>query len=56
MPATSKAQFRLMQAVAHGAKIHGLSKAKAAEYVAGQHPKGLPEKVTHWSQPKRKKP
>jgi hypothetical protein len=44
MPATSKRQFRLMQAVAHGsAKVKGLSKAKAAEYVEGQSPKGLPE-------------
>jgi len=32
-----------MQAVAHGSvKKKGLSKAKAAEYVAGQSPKGLP--------------
>lgn len=53
MPATSKAQFRLMQAVAHGsAKVKGLSKAKAAEYVAGQSPKDLPEKS--FSKPKRK--
>jgi hypothetical protein len=45
MPATSKAQFRFMQAVAHGsAKAPGLSKSKAAEYVSGQSPKGLPEK------------
>lgn len=51
MPATSKAQFRLMQTVAHGsAKVKGLSKAKAAEYVAGQNPKGLPA----FSKPKRK--
>lgn len=46
MPATSKAQFRFMQAVAHGsANARGLSKAKAAEYVSGQSPKGLPEKA-----------
>jgi len=46
MPATSKAQFRFMQAVAHGsAKAPGLSKEKAAEYVSGQSPKGLPEKA-----------
>lgn len=51
MPATSKAQFRYMQWVAHkkgGNK--GLSQAKAAEYVSGQSPKGLPE----FSKPKRK--
>lgn len=45
MPAKSKKQFRLMQAVAHGdAKVGGLSKKEAAEYVKGQSPKGLPEK------------
>lgn len=43
MPARSKAQFNLMQAVAHGdAKLPGLSPAKAAELVQGQSPKGLP--------------
>lgn len=46
MPATSKAQFRLMQAVGHGsAKAGGLSKAEAREFVAGQSPKGLPARV-----------
>lgn len=57
MPATSKSQFRLMKAAASGAiDVPGLSKKEAAEYVAGQSPKGLPEKVkpkkkhkTHWS-------
>jgi len=45
MPAKSKAQFRFMQAVAHGkAKSKGLSKEEAAEYVSGQSPKGLPER------------
>jgi hypothetical protein len=45
MPATSKAQFRFMQGVAHGSiKAPGLSKGKAAEYVSGQSPKGLPER------------
>jgi hypothetical protein len=53
MPATSKAQFRLMQAVVHGnAKVKGLSKKEAAEYVSGQSPKGLPE----FSKPKRRRP
>ncbi len=43
-PAKSKAQFRFLQAVAHGdAKAPGLSKGKAAEFVAGQSPKKLPE-------------
>lgn len=47
MPATSKAQFRFMQGVAHGS-IHasGLTSAKAAEYVKGQSPKSLPEKAS----------
>ena len=46
MPATSKAQFRFMEAVAHGSiKKKGLSRAKAAEYVQGQSPKGLPSKA-----------
>jgi len=42
-----------MQAVAHGTakkKPKGLSKAEAKEFVEGQSPKGLPEKVS-----KRKK-
>ena len=46
MPATSKRQFRLMQAVASGdVKLPGLSKEKAAEFVSGQSPRGLPEKA-----------
>ena len=48
MPAKSKAQFRFMEAVAHGdakIKTKGLSKSQAAEYVKGQSPKGLPERV-----------
>ncbi len=44
MPAVSKRQFRFMQAVAHGGiKKSGLSPAKAAEFVSGESPKGLPE-------------
>ena len=53
MPAKSKAQFRYMQAVAHGTakKGHeGLSREEAKEYVSGQSQKGLPEKKS----PKRK--
>jgi hypothetical protein len=47
MPATSKAQFRFMQGVAHGSikPKDGLSKAKAAEFVQGQSPKSLPSKA-----------
>jgi hypothetical protein len=45
MPATSKAQFRFMQGVAHGSiKKPGLSQMQAAEYVSGESPKGLPER------------
>ena len=45
-PAKSKSQFRYFQAVAHKElKVKGLSPAKAKEYVSGQSPKGLPERV-----------
>ena len=46
MPATSKRQFRFMQAVASGKakkKPKGLSRSEAKEYVSGQSPVGLPE-------------
>lgn len=47
MPATSQAQYRFMQGVAHGnIKKKGLSRAKAAEFVSGQSPKGLPARKT----------
>jgi len=51
VPATSRAQYRFMQAVAHGG-IHrpGLPAAKAREYVAGQRYQTLPAKAV------RKKP
>ena len=47
MPATSKAQFRYMKGIAEGsiAPKGKLTQEKAAEYVSGQSPKGLPEKV-----------
>jgi len=47
MPAVSKAQYALMQAIAHGRakkKAKGISKKEAAEYVSGQSPKGLPKR------------
>lgn len=45
MPAKSKAQFRFMEAVAHGGvKKKGLSAAQAKEFVSGQSYKGLPAK------------
>lgn len=48
MPVTSKAQFRLMAAIAHGAKLsdkpEGLSKEKAEEFIhATPSYKALPE-------------
>ncbi len=46
MPAKSKAQFRFMKGVAHGSiKTKGLTPRQAAEYVEGQSPKGLPNRV-----------
>lgn len=47
MPATSLAQWKFMQAVSHGGiKKKGLSSEKAAEFVSGQSPKGLPKRKT----------
>jgi len=55
MPATSKKQYRLMEGVAHGSiKLPGLSPQKAAEYIHGQSPKGLPERVVHRKLTERK--
>lgn len=46
MPPKSKAQARLMRAVASGdAKVPGLSKKEAREYVQGTPTKNLPEHV-----------
>ena len=47
MPARSKSQFRLMEGIAHGSiePKGSLTPAKAAEYVKGQSPKGLPNKA-----------
>lgn len=49
MPAVSRRQYRLMQAMSHGTarqKPKGLSRAEALEFVAGQSPKGLPERAS----------
>ena len=44
--ATSQAQWRFMQGVASGSvKARGLTKKAAAEYIAGQSPGGLPERI-----------
>ena len=54
MPATSKAQYRFMEAVAHkGIKKKGLSPAKAKEFVAGQSYKKLPSVANRSAQSKR---
>src|SRR5215471_9923787 len=46
MPATSKAQYRFMQAVAHGGiRKPGLSKDQAEEYVHGQRYQSLPART-----------
>jgi hypothetical protein len=53
MPTVSRAQQRLMQAVAHGAKPkggHGPSRAVAKDFVAADHARGatkLPERIAH---------
>jgi hypothetical protein len=53
MPTTSRAQQRLMYAVARGAKPkggHGPSRKVAQEFVAADHQRGstkLPERVGH---------
>ncbi len=45
-PATSQAQFRWMEGVANGTiKVKGLTKKQAEEYIAGQSPEGLPERI-----------
>jgi hypothetical protein len=45
MPAKSKAQYRFMQAVAHGGiKAKGLSRKEAEEFVQGVNYKSLPER------------
>ena len=46
MPAKSRAQFRMMQAAAHGkARNVQISREKAKEYVKGVAYKRLPEKA-----------
>jgi len=45
MPAVSKAQFRAMQAAAHGKSTLGIPKKVGKEFTKGhQSPKGLPER------------
>lgn len=54
MAATSKHQFNFMASIASGTlKKKGLSKKKAAEYIKGQNPKGLPAR-SNKSKKKRK--
>lgn len=46
MPAKSKAQYRFMQAIAHGVvtRKKGPSRKAAKEFIKGQSPKGLPKR------------
>lgn len=44
MPAQSQAQFRAMQAAAHGKSTLGIPAKVGKEFVSGQSPKGLPER------------
>lgn len=54
MPAKSKAQFRFMEAIAHGGiKKPDLSPDKAKEFVQGQSYKALPDKVSKFSKIKK---
>lgn len=44
--ATSQAQFQWMEGVSHGTiRAKGLTKKSAAEYIAGQSPEGLPNRI-----------
>jgi hypothetical protein len=55
MPAKSKAQYRLMQAVKHNPKLakkKGISAKMAEEFTQGS-PKGLPEKKAAKGKKKR---
>ena len=46
MPAKSKSQFRFMASIAYGGnKKTSMSKKAAKEYISGQSPEGLPDKV-----------
>ena len=55
MPATSQAQFRFMQGVAHGnIQAPGLSPAKAEEFVTDVNYKKLPKKKKLFSNAAKK--
>ena len=58
MPAKSRAQFRLMEGIKSGSipPKGGLTKSKAAEYVSGQSPAGLPERKSKTEYDGRKRP
>ena len=58
MPAKSKAQFKLMKAIAEGTYpdgYRGISRKTAREFVKHQSPKGLPKRVKKKKHSKRKK-
>ena len=57
-PAKSKAQFKLMKAIAEGtypSGYRGISRKVAREFVDHQSPKGLPKKVKRKSKLVKKK-
>lgn len=45
MPAKSQAQFRAMEAAAHGHSTLGIPAKVGKEFVSGQSPKDLPKKA-----------
>lgn len=58
MPARSKAQFKLMKAIAEGtypSGYRGISKKVAKEFIDHQSPKGLPKRVKKKKKTKKRK-
>jgi len=56
MPAKSKAQFRAMQAAAHGKSTLGIPDSVGKEFTSmHQSPKGLPEKLGKLAKARKKK-
>jgi len=56
MPAKSKAQFRAMQAAAHGKSTLGIPESVGKEFTSmHQSPKGLPEKLGKLAKARKKK-
>ncbi len=56
MPAKSKAQFRAMQAAAHGKSNIGIPQSVGKEFTSShQSPKGLPERLGRLAKARRAK-